>query len=104
MGAPLVLLGLAVSVVVALVRRRRGAFVVAGALVALAYPHLWLVWIGGALEVTRHSMLPSVQLRIGLWLSVVWLLDAALDRRPGATASEATASEPPSHARDDEST
>jgi len=73
---------------VALMRRMRGAFVVAAALVALAYPHLWLVWVGGALEVTRHSLLASVQLRIGLWLSVVWLLDAALDDRRGAPRPE----------------
>jgi hypothetical protein len=64
----------------ALIRRKRGTFVIAAALVALTYPHLWLVWIGGALEVTRHSLLASVQLRLGLWLSVVWLLDAYLER------------------------
>jgi hypothetical protein len=69
---------------VALRRRMRGAFVVSAALVALAYPHLWLVWVGGALEVTRHSLLASVQLRLGLWLSVIWLLDATLDRRRAA--------------------
>ena len=83
---------------VAFIRRVRGAFDVAFALVALTYPHLWIVWIGDALEVTRHSLLASVQLRIGLWLSVVWLLDAALDRRRGAPVSE-----PSSHARDDQS-
>lgn len=53
-------------------------FVVAAGLIALAYPHLLLVWIGGALEVTRHSLLASIQLRLGLWLAAVWLLDAFL--------------------------
>lgn len=66
----------------AFMRRRRGVFVIAAALLLLVYPHLWLIWVGGALEVTRHSLLASVQLRLGLWLGAVWLLDAALDRRP----------------------
>ena len=39
--------------VAALLKGWRGVFVLAGALVALAYPHLWLVWMGGALEVAR---------------------------------------------------
>jgi hypothetical protein len=69
---------------VALARRIRGVFAIAAALIALTYPHLWLVCIGGGLEVTRHSLLASVQLRLGLWLSVVWLLDATLDRRRAA--------------------
>jgi hypothetical protein len=72
--------------VLALVAGWRGPFVLAGALVALTYPHLWLVWSGGALEVARHSLLASVQLRLGLWLSVLWLLDARLS--PRAAASE----------------
>jgi len=72
----------------ALVAGWRGPFVLAGALVALTYPHLWLVWGGGALEVARHSLLASVQLRLGLWLSVLWLLDARLSPRAAATEVE----------------
>jgi hypothetical protein len=75
----------------AVLRRIRGVFVIAAALVALSYPHLWLIWIGDALEVTRHSLLASVQLRLGLWLGTVWLLDAILEsrRRPPAPATGA---------------
>jgi hypothetical protein len=73
------LAGLAIlgGCVVALLKGRRGAFVVAAALLALTYPHLWLVWTGGALEVSRHSLLASFQLRLGIVLGAVWLLDAA---------------------------
>jgi hypothetical protein len=65
-----------ISAAVVLVRRRQSsALLIAFALVALAFPHLWLVWVGGALEVTRHSLLASIQLRLGIWLTLVWLLD-----------------------------
>jgi type IV secretory pathway VirB2 component (pilin) len=62
--------------------RRRGVYVIAAALLLAAYPHLWLVWVGDAEEVTRHSLLATVQLHLGLWLGTVWLLDAFLTREP----------------------
>jgi hypothetical protein len=75
----------------ALAIKRRGPFVVAAAIIALTYPHLWLVWTGDALEVTRHSLLASVMLRIGIWLGALWLVDNFLsDRR--AQESNGTAS------------
>lgn len=70
-----------VAAVVALVRGLRGVFVIGAALVALAYPHLWLVWTGGALEVARHSILASFQLRLGIWLGACWIVDAVLVAR-----------------------
>ena len=73
-------LALIVLAVAALVRGVRGVYVIGVALVVLAYPHLWLIWAGGALEVARHSLLASVQLRVGLWLGSLWLLDAFLTR------------------------
>ena len=71
---------LAISIY-ALATKRRGVFVVAAAIIALTYPHLWLVWTGDALEVTRHSLLASVMLRIGIWLGALWLLDHFLIER-----------------------
>ena len=65
----------------ALATKRRGPFVVAAAVIALTYPHLWLVWTGDALEVTRHSLLASVMLRIGIWLGALWLLDTFVPKR-----------------------
>jgi hypothetical protein len=59
-------------------RRRHGPYVFAAALILLTCPHLWLVWKGGALEVTRHSLVASVQLRLGLWLGALWIIDALL--------------------------
>jgi hypothetical protein len=61
-------------------RRLRGAYVIAAALVLAAYPDLWLVWVGDAEEVTRHSVLATLQLHLGLWLGTVWLVDAYLAR------------------------
>lgn len=69
-------------------RRKLGVLAIAVGLVALTYPHLWLVWVGGALEVSRHSLLASIQLRLGLWLGTVWLIDALL--APRVTAPPAT--------------
>jgi hypothetical protein len=43
--------------------------------------YLWIVWISDALEVTRHSLLASVQLRVGVWLGILWVIDALLDVR-----------------------
>jgi hypothetical protein len=50
-------------------------------LILLTYPHLWAVWTGDAFDVTRHALGASVQLRLGLWLATVALLDAWLPRR-----------------------
>jgi hypothetical protein len=88
--AALVLLGLCI---VAYARGLRGPYWIAGALLALSYAHLWLVWMGGALEVSRHSLLASVQLRLGIWLAALWLLDALL------TSRSAQVTEASSHAR-----
>ena len=76
--AALVLAG---SVLVLARRRRLGIAAIAAGLVALTYPHLWLIWVGGALEVSRHSLLASIQLRLGLWLGTVWLIVALLAAR-----------------------
>jgi hypothetical protein len=77
--------------VVAAIQRRRGPWMMAGALVVLTYPHLWLVWGGGALEVARHSLMASIQLRIGLWLSAIWLLDSYLTPDADANVPAANA-------------
>ena len=68
------------------VRRVRGVFVIAFALLLAVYPHLWLVWVGDAEEVTRHSLLATVQLHLGLWLGTVWLVDAYLARKDAPAA------------------
>jgi hypothetical protein len=59
--------------------RRRGwprSATVPVVLVLLTYPHLWAVWTGDAFDVTRHALAASVQLRLGLWLTTVALVDA----------------------------
>jgi hypothetical protein len=42
----------------------------------LTYPHLWAVWTGDAFDVTRHGLAASVELRLGLWLATLALVDA----------------------------
>jgi hypothetical protein len=86
----LALLGLCI---VAYARGLRGPYWIGAALLVFAYAHLWLVWMGGALEVARHSLLASVQIRLGIWLAALWLLDAFLTTR----SSQVT--EASSHAR-----
>jgi hypothetical protein len=82
---PLVLLISAAVVITSSVllrrRRGRGPYVIASALILLTYFHLWLVWSGGALEVTRHSLVASIQLRLGLWLGALWIVDALIVAR-----------------------
>jgi hypothetical protein len=51
------------------------------ALTALTYPHLWAVWTGDAFDVTRHALAASIQLRLGLWLTSLAVLDAWLSSR-----------------------
>ena len=46
------------------------------ALLLLSYPHLALVWHGDAMEVGRHAVAAAVQLRLGLWLAVLFGLQA----------------------------
>ncbi|KPL87398.1 hypothetical protein [Levilinea saccharolytica] len=46
------------------------------ALLLLSYPHLALVWHGDAMEVGRHALAAGVQLRLGLWLALLFGLQA----------------------------
>jgi hypothetical protein len=74
----------------------RGPFAIAAALIALVYVHLWLVFTGDAIEVTRHSVVASIQLRLALWLCALWLVDALLaGRRTPPDVSAPDASAPP---------
>jgi hypothetical protein len=59
--------------------RRRGwptAATLPVALILLTYPHLWAVWTGDAFDVNRHALAASIQLRLGLWLASLAVLDA----------------------------
>jgi hypothetical protein len=64
----------------------RSATLPAG-LVLLTYPHLWAVWTGDAADVARHALAASVELRLGLWLLVAALVDAALGEVPTRVAA-----------------
>jgi hypothetical protein len=81
---------------------RRGRWPAAATVPALALAlvplHLWLVWAGGQLEVTRHSLAANVQLRLGLWLTTVLLVEAAACARTSHGASVPEPGEPDEHA------
>ncbi|HEX4492832.1 MAG TPA: hypothetical protein VH914_16620 [Acidimicrobiia bacterium] len=79
-------IALLVLMLVAAVRRRRGVWVIATAMLVATYPHLWLVWVGDAEEVTRHSLLASMQLHLALLLGTVWLIDAFVAREHAPTS------------------
>ncbi|GAB4503210.1 MAG: hypothetical protein Fur0043_02020 [Anaerolineales bacterium] len=44
---------------------------------ALFLPHFYLIWHGDAAEVGRHAIQASVQVRLGLWLMVLFGLSSA---------------------------
>jgi hypothetical protein len=45
-------------------------------LLALAVPHTILVWDGDAMEIGRHGILDGVEIRLGLWLMLIAVVDA----------------------------
>jgi hypothetical protein len=51
------------------------------AVLVLAVPHLWLVWVGDAHNIARHAVTASVQLRVTGWLVLVLALDELLSPR-----------------------
>jgi hypothetical protein len=83
--SPRVVLGWLLLLVVGLACLGAGVarpnLVVGGALLALAYVHLWVVWTGDAVELERHGLGAAVQLQLGLWLLSVGLVDALLFRK-----------------------
>ena len=57
-------------------RDSRAFWLILGML-ALFFPHFYLVWHGDAAEVGRHAIQASVQLRLSLWLLLVLAFDSA---------------------------
>lgn len=45
------------------------------AFLGLFLPHFYLAWHGDAAEVGRHAIQASIQLRLGLWLLLLWGVD-----------------------------
>lgn len=84
--SPRVLLGwlLGLLIALAITCRRKGwpaAATLPAALLLLTYVHLWAVWSGDAVELARHGLGASLQLRLGLWMLSLVLLDAFLSAR-----------------------
>ena len=60
----------------------------------LTYPHLWAVWTrGDAFDVARHGLTGNFlgQLRLGLWLASVALVDVWFCAARGATPAAGAA-------------
>lgn len=47
-------------------------------LILLAYPHVVIVWHGDAMEVPRHALMASIQLRLGVWITVLFAVNIVL--------------------------
>lgn len=45
-------------------------------LLLLAYPHALLVWHGDAMSVERHALLLQIQARLGLWITLLFVMDS----------------------------
>jgi hypothetical protein len=74
---------------IAVVRRRSSpAWIVPLGMLALVYPHLWVVWNGDAMEIGRHAVGVSTQLRLSLLLLLLLTLDAFATRAPAAVPRE----------------
>ena len=59
-----------------------------GLLLALAGAAFYASWHGDALEADRHALTAAIQLRIGLWIATVLVVDVLAGRRlPGARRS-----------------
>ncbi len=58
----------------------RPEWAVPGLLLLTAFPMMYVVWYGDAIEVERHAFQISVQVRLGLWLMTAFLADAWLGR------------------------
>jgi hypothetical protein len=69
---------LALTVVLGRMRRLRPEWLVPGLLVLTAFPMMYVVWYGDAIEVERHAFQISLQVRLGLWMLTVLLADAWL--------------------------
>ena len=85
-GSPWLLLSLAlVTIAITLTAKPwQGsvAFWLLIGLLALFFPHFYLVWHGDAAEVGRHAIQASIQLRLALWLLLFLSLDTIMNHDP----------------------
>jgi hypothetical protein len=58
----------------------RPAWFVPALLLLTAFPMMYVVWYGDAIEVERHAFQISLQIRLGLWLMTILLADGWLAR------------------------
>ncbi len=67
----------------------RSVWIVPALLLLTAFPMMYVVWYGDAIEVERHAFQISLQIRLGLWMMTVLLADAWLARlfTPSATSA-----------------
>ncbi len=77
-------LGVAGSVAIRM--RPRPVWVIPLALLLLAYPLAALVWHGDTAEIGRHALQVGVQLRLGLWLLLLFGADLAASPTDGISA------------------
>lgn len=47
-------------------------------LILLAYPHVIIVWHGDAMEIPRHALMANIQLRLGVWITLLFAANFVL--------------------------
>jgi hypothetical protein len=57
---------------------RRTIWFVPLLLILLAYPHAAIAWHGDANDIQRHALLAGIQLRLGLWLALLFAANSIL--------------------------
>ena len=64
----------------------RPEWLVPGLLLITAFPMMYVVWYGDAIEVERHAFQISLQVRLALWMMSVFLVDAWLVRTTSSSS------------------
>ena len=84
-SADVISLSVVTAGLVVVARRRRGAdrrLLVPAVVLATVIPHIYLVWLTSATELDRHTLIIAVSLRIALWITAAYALDALLVAAP----------------------
>jgi hypothetical protein len=58
--------------------KRTAVLLVPVMMIVLTYPLAAIVWHGDAAEVGRHALMVAIQLRLGLWMLLLFAADVVL--------------------------
>jgi len=81
-------------------RPRRGRWLLPGALLAAALPHLLVVWHGDAMDVPRHALLVGIQVHLSLAMLAALAIDTFGLLQAGGSPGVSSGARPGAVARD----